>query len=99
MNAAAFRHLYNYHFFMNRHIWNEYVAPLSAEQFTQKFNYSHGSVRDQVVHLMNVDEGWFSELRGLQTQNSFEAGHTDDRPLIRTHWDSVEQMMRDYLTN
>lgn len=99
MNAAAFRHFYNYHFFMNRHIWNEYVVPLTAEQLTQKFKYSHGSVRDQVVHLMNVDEAWFTEVRGGQPQDSFGPGDTDDRPAIRAHWDTVEQMMRDYLAN
>lgn len=99
MNADAFRHLYNYHFWMNRHIWTAYVAPLSADHFTQQFKYSHGSVRDQVVHLMNVDNAWFTELRGLEPQNILEAGNTDDRPLIRAHWDGVEQMMRDYLAN
>ncbi len=99
MNAAAFRHFYNYHFFMNRHIWNEYVAPLSVEQFTQKINYSHDSVRNQMMHLMNVDNAWFSEVRGLMPQDYTSSGDTDDRAQIRAHWDTVEQMMRDYLAN
>jgi len=60
MNANAFRHFYNYHFSENRSLWDRYITPLSQEQFTQAANYSHGSVRDQIVHLMNVDEIWFS---------------------------------------
>jgi len=52
MNAAAFRHFYGYHFTENRKQWDSYVTALSHEQFTQHMGYSHGSVRDQIVHLM-----------------------------------------------
>jgi uncharacterized damage-inducible protein DinB len=59
--------------------------------------YSHGSVRDQIVHLMSVDELWFSELRSVEPSEPFPPAHVDDREIIRTHWDSVEQRMRAYL--
>jgi len=65
MNANAFRHFYNYHFAENRKIW-EHVASLSFEQFAQSVDYSHGSARDQVVHLLDVEDVWFSELRGVE---------------------------------
>ena len=64
MNAGAFRHFYDYHFAENHKIW-DYVTALSQEQFTQDATYSHGSVRDQIVHLISVDEVWFSELQGI----------------------------------
>src|SRR5919106_2445900 len=97
MNVNAFRHFYDYHFTENRKIWDRYVTPLSHEQFTQPADYSHGSVRDQIVHLMSVDEVWFCELRGVQPSEPFPPADFDDRQMIRAHWDSVEQMMRDYL--
>jgi uncharacterized damage-inducible protein DinB len=97
MNADAFRHFYNYHFTENRKIWDDCIAPLSYDQFTQNMNYSHGSVRDQIVHLMNVDDAWFSGLRGVENPESFNPSDFDDREIIRAHWDSVEQNMRDYL--
>jgi uncharacterized damage-inducible protein DinB len=97
MNADAFRYLYDYHFSENRRTWDEYVTPLSAEQFTQKVGYSHGSVREQVIHLMDVDELWFSELRGIQPSGPLPAASVDDRETIRSRWDGVEQMMREYL--
>jgi uncharacterized damage-inducible protein DinB len=97
MNVNAFRHFYDYHFTENRKIWDRYVTPLSHEQFTQPAAYSHGSVRDQIVHLMSVDEVWFSELRGVEPSEPFPPADFDDRQMIRAHWDSVEQMMRDYL--
>ena len=100
MNADAFRHFYNYHFSENRNIWNSYITRLSHEQFTKPVNYSHGSVRDQSVHLMNVDDVWFSSFRGVELPEPFKpADVDDDRHIIRAHWDNVEQNMRDYLTN
>jgi uncharacterized damage-inducible protein DinB len=97
MNADAFRHFYNYHFAENRKIWDSYVTPLSPEQFTQDVDYSHGSVRDQIVHLIQADEIWFSELRGVEPSEPFPPANIDDRESIRAHWYSVEQDMRDYL--
>ena len=96
MNANAFRHFYNYHFAENRKIW-EHVASLSFEQFTQVVEYSCGSVREQVVHLMDVEDVWFSELRGVEPSEPLPAGDVDDREVIRAYWDKVEQMIRAYL--
>jgi uncharacterized damage-inducible protein DinB len=97
MNADAFRHFYDYHFTENRKLWDDYVAPLSDAQFTQEATYSHGSVREQIVHLLRVDELWFSGLRGLAPSEPFPPAGFDDRQAIRAYWDDVEQQMRDYL--
>jgi uncharacterized damage-inducible protein DinB len=96
MNVNAFRHFYDYHFAENRKLW-DYVTQLSLEHFTQAVNYSHGSVRDQIVHLMSVDDIWFSELRGVEPLEDLNPAALDDRNILRAHWDSVEQKMRDYL--
>lgn len=96
MNADAFRQLYNYHFVENRNIWH-HIIQLPYHQFVQHFNYSLGSVRNQIVHLMNVDEVWFCELSGIELPVPYQPADIDDRAAIRARWDSVEQMMRGYL--
>jgi uncharacterized damage-inducible protein DinB len=97
MNANAFRHFYEYHFTENRKIWDSYIASLPYEQFIQDTGYSHGSVREQVIHLMSVDEVWFSELQGVEPSESLSSTNFDDRENIRSHWDNVEKRMRNYL--
>jgi uncharacterized damage-inducible protein DinB len=97
MNANAFRHFYDYHFSENRKVWDRYVNQLSDEKFTQAVDYSHGSVRDQIIHLMSVDEAWFSDLQGLEVPESDHPASFDDCETLREHWDRVEQNMRDYL--
>ncbi len=99
MNSNAFRHFYDYHFAENRSLWDSYIVSLSFEQFTQAVGYSHGSVRDQILHLMNVDDAWFSGLRGIENPDSYNPADFDDREIIRTHWDKVEKNMREYLAN
>ena len=100
MNANAFRHFYNYHFSENRHLWDSYITPLSHEQFTQAVNYSHGSVRDQIIHLMSVDDVWFSGLRGVELPEPFKLVNGEDRDTIRAHWDIVEQKVsQDYIND
>jgi uncharacterized damage-inducible protein DinB len=97
MNANAFRHFYDYHFTENHKIWDSNIASLSQEQFTQNVNYSYGSIRNQIVHIMSVDDTWFSGLRGVEIPESLNPANYDDRNIIRAYWDTVEQNMRDYL--
>lgn len=97
MNADAFRHLYGYHFAENRTLWDTYITRLSDTQFIQPAAYSHGSVRDQIVHLMSVDNTWFSGLRGVAVPEPLDPADFADRAAMRTHWDAVEQDMRAYL--
>ena len=96
MNAESFRHVYDYHFAENRKIWDHYVSRLSPEQFMQDATYSHGSIRKQILHLMSVDEAWFSGLRGLEPTD-FTPEQIADPQSIRATWDTIESQMRDYL--
>ena len=95
MNADAFRHFYDYHFAENRKIWDTYIVSLTQEQFTQPVAYSVGSLRNQIVHLMEVDHAWFSQLSGVDP--NFLDDSMDDRAAIRAYGDQVEQQMRAYL--
>jgi len=66
MNVDYFRQLYDYHFAANHKLWNESIAGLTGEQFKQKLPYSVGSIRNQTVHMLNVENSWFCELRGIE---------------------------------
>jgi len=97
MNVDGIRHFYNYHFAENRKIWDTCIATLPYDLFIQQSEYSHGSVRNQLVHLMEVDEVWFSELQGIEPSEPISTADFEDRKFIREHWDRVEQNMRSYL--
>ncbi len=99
MNADAFRHLYEYHFTANRKIWDRGVMALSDAQFTQKVEYSVGSVRNQVVHMLNIDDRWFCGLRSVTIPGFLNPVYYARRAVIREKWDDVEATMRAYLAD
>ncbi len=97
MKAQAFRQFYDYHFTENRTLWDRYVSQLFQKQFTHEVDYSHGSVRNHIVHLMSVDATWFSGLRGVAIPAPLDPAAYADRTMNRVRWDQVEHTMREYL--
>lgn len=97
MNVDAIRDLYEYHFTINRKLWDQCVMPLTDEQFKRPIEYSVGSVRNQVVHMLNVDDRWFSALRGEPVPGFLNPVRYHKRDAIREMWDGIEARMRDYL--
>ncbi len=99
MHAEDIRILYGYHFVANRKLWDTSIVPLTDEQFLQPLDYSIGSIRNQVVHLMDIEEGWFGGLRepaaGRAPFKNPEAWPTREK--IRADWDVVEADIRTYL--
>ena len=99
MNANAFRQLFDYHFSENRKLWANYVVGLSQDQFLKENDYSIGSLRNQIVHLIEVDEIWFCELQGIEPTESLKQLEVGESKYIRDRWDCVEQDMRHYLSD
>ena len=97
MKADGFRQLYDYHFTVNRRIWDKCVMSLSDEQFYRELPYSIGSIHNQTVHMMSIDERWFSGLRGVALPDFLKPADYPDRAAVRWYWDEVEGQMRDYL--
>lgn len=56
--------LFGYHYVLHERLW-ECIMHLNEQQFGAEVAYSHGSVRNQVIHLAGAEGRW---LRGLQAQ-------------------------------
>lgn len=98
MNIEMIRKLYDYHFAVNRRLWESCVMALSDAQFTQEDAYSAGSVKGQVVHLITWDEQWFARLREETTLPvRLQPDQFANRGELRAYWDNVETVMRVYL--
>jgi uncharacterized damage-inducible protein DinB len=97
MDANAFRHFYNYHFSENRSLWKQCVESITFEQLIQEVDYSHGSVCNQLVHIMSVDNTWFNPLFGGEVPDIIDPLQYGKWETIRADWDELEQKMREYL--
>jgi uncharacterized damage-inducible protein DinB len=78
----------SYHDALNRRMWDS-IMTLKDEQFLAPIPYSHGSIRNQVVHLTAVDGRW---LRGLQGQPDARTYNLlpDDYPTKQAAYDLWE---------
>ena len=56
-----------------------------------------GSIRNQVVHMLNIDDRWFSGLRAEPLPGFINPVYYAKKDKIRAKWDEVEARMRAYL--
>lgn len=87
-----------YHHALTRRVW-ESIEHLSDEQFVTEIPYSHGSIRNLMVHLATTDARW---LRGLQGQPDARwlTFHPEDYPTRRAAqalWEQIAQEGLDYV--
>ena len=97
MSINLIRDYYEYHFTINRKIWDECITKLTNEQFLQETDYGVGSIRNQIVHMMSVDNAWFDDLLGEEFVSHMNPVHYPHFEKIRKTWDEVEQKMRQAL--
>lgn len=92
------RAMMDYHHTRMRMLWDS-IMTLTDEQFTTDIPYSHGSVRNHMVHLANVDRGW---VRGLRQEPNARSGGAEladyvTRKRTRELWESSATFVNDYL--
>jgi uncharacterized damage-inducible protein DinB len=61
---TVFRHLFQYHFSENKRVF-DLVRKLESKQLHEEVKYSIGSIINHVQHLVNVDDGWLSDIADL----------------------------------
>jgi uncharacterized damage-inducible protein DinB len=98
MQPDAFRSLFAYHLSANRLLWDRCIVPLADEPFRRKTPYSLGSIRNQVVHMMNMEDRWFSALRGEDIPGILNPVYFGTAATVRARWDVVEVKVREYLS-
>jgi uncharacterized damage-inducible protein DinB len=95
MTVDIFHKHFEYTFYTDRLVW-DYVMKLTDDQFYRPNTYSLGSVHEQVVHMMTVQEVWLARIHGQQLSMAVGADFPQ-RDQIRAHWDTVEDAWRSYL--
>ena len=97
MTIQLIRDFFEYHFTINRKIWDECITKLTSEQLLQDVDYGVGSIRNQVVHMMSVDDAWFHDVIGKEFVAHMDPEDYPTQAIIRERWDEVEQKMRSAL--
>ena len=90
--------LFDYHFAMYQRIW-ESINQLTDEQFLQAVPYSHGSVRNQMVHVVAAEARWLLGLKGDQAARRFTITPETypDRQSVWELWHNTSNNLRAYI--
>lgn len=89
VSAEYFRVMFAYNRWAHERVW-ECLMPLSDEQFVRDLGYSFGSVRNQVVHVMNGDRRWLARLRGQTPPDFLPFEDYPTSAAARERWNSIE---------
>ena len=90
--------LFDYHYGLYDRVWDS-IMTLSDAQFVQAIDYSHGSVRDQMVHVATTDISWLKGLQGDPAAREFTLAPADypTRDSARVLWDETAQQVKAFV--
>ena len=58
MTPEYIQTLIEYNYAEHHKVWDQCIMQLTDEQFTGDSGYSHGSIHQEVVHVMNGEWWW-----------------------------------------
>jgi uncharacterized damage-inducible protein DinB len=96
LNSTMLRHFVAYHIAENRTLWS-YVDQLSADQFVADIAYAHGSIRNQLVHMLSVDATWLAGLRGQPIPEPLDPTQYDSPLHLNVQWDALARELQIYV--
>jgi uncharacterized damage-inducible protein DinB len=96
MNVDYIQMLQNYHYDRYRQIW-DCIMHLTDEQFVQAIDYSIGSVRNHMLHLVEGHARWFARIQGQPLPDYSDPEGFSTRESMRSLWDSAETEVMRYI--
>ena len=96
MDSRTVKTMFDYHYGMFEGVW-ACAAQLSEAQFVEDKGYSLGSVRNHLVHCMNVDDRWLARLQQKTLPEVLDEATFPDQASIRPEWDAVRERVLEYV--
>jgi uncharacterized damage-inducible protein DinB len=96
MSPAAIQELIKYSYWAFDLVWS-HVEQLDNEQFIRDLGYSHGSVRNQIVHLVSSHRRWIYRLKEAEIPQHLEFKYFPSKVEVRTEWDASKVEILDYV--
>jgi uncharacterized damage-inducible protein DinB len=98
MNPQSIRDLFEYSYWAFDLIWPS-IDQLDDDQFVMDLDYSFGSIRNQIIHLVSSHRRWQNRLQLIQPVPHL---NFDDFPTIsitKEVWDAAKGEMLDYVNS
>jgi len=96
MDPDVILELFSYNYWAFERVW-ACIAQLTDDQFTQELDYSRGSIRNQVVHLMSATQRWIYRLRRLEPPPRLVNEDFTSLSQTKAKWDELQEELMSYL--
>ena len=96
MTPEEVRRLFGYNAWAFERVWS-CVEQLTDEQFVEEVDYSRGSVRNQMLHIITAIERWMQRLDGNPPSAGPPADDFPTRASVHARWELTRAALNGYL--
>jgi uncharacterized damage-inducible protein DinB len=96
MKPDEIKTIFGYNYWAFERVW-DCIAQLSDEQYVQEVDYSTGSIRNIVVHLMSSTQRWIPRIEGEELPPRLSFEDFDTLTITRSKWEQLRTETLDYL--
>src|SRR5687768_8869339 len=98
MKLNEIKTTFDYNFWAFDRVWT-CISQIRDEQFIDEFDYSSGSVRNIVVHIMSGNRNWMSRLQGTELPPRLVFEDFDSLSKTKAKWDELQKEFLDHLNS
>ena len=96
MKTNEIKTIFDYNYWAFERVW-ESICQLSDEQFLEQIDYSTGSIRNLVAHIMSANRNWMGRLQGAEMPPRLVYEDLVSLSQTRAKWDELRKEFMDYL--
>jgi len=79
--------LFEYYLWAFEKVW-DCVEEITDEQFTTELDYSRGSIRNQIIHVISASERWHNRIQGMPVPDYLVNDAFATKQITRQRWDA-----------
>src|SRR5687767_4573271 len=98
MQPNEIKTIFDYNYWAFERVW-ECMSQISDEHFLAEIDYSTGSVRNLVVHIMSGNRNWMSRLKGTEMPPRLVFEDFDSLSKTKEKWDELQKEFLDHLNS
>jgi len=98
MNPESVRELFEYDQWAFGQVW-DCITQLRDEQFITPVDYSRGSIRNQVVHMMSVMQRWVLRMQRAPMPERLVFEDFPTEAITKAKWDEIQKETMNYVTS
>jgi uncharacterized damage-inducible protein DinB len=96
MKTNEINMIFDYNFWAFERVW-ESICQISDEQFVEQIDYSTGSIRNIVVHIMSANRNWMARLKDAEITPRLVYEDFISLSQTKTKWNELRKELLDYL--